>query len=116
MKKAFNESFQKKKKKKVEFAGSEEDPDPSKEQEDDLAQITGGKEAEVDQYKSMLDDITESSLIQEGLLGRFTPVLQGMAKKALKLYTERESCLRAPTLCIMERSAILALCKFMCVS
>ena len=31
--------------------------------EDDLAQITGGKEAEVDQYKSMLDEITESSLI-----------------------------------------------------
>ena len=29
------------------------------EEEDDLAQITGGREAEIDQYTTMLRDITE---------------------------------------------------------
>lgn len=81
-----------------------------------MAQITGGKEAEVDQYRSMLDDITESSLIQDGLLGRFTPILQAVAQEALTRYSTQESVLRAPYLCVLERSAILALCKYMCVS
>ena len=64
----------------------------------------------------MLDEITESNLIQEGLLGRFTPILVAMATEALRRYTTEESILRAPHLCILERSAILALCKYMCVS
>ena len=63
-----------------------------------------------------MKETTESSLIQEGLLGRFTPILRGMAEEALRRYTTEESVLRAPHLCMMERSAILALCKFMCVS
>ena len=111
LKQAFTDSFNKKKKKR-----DSDDSNEDKDQEDDLAQITGGKEAEVDQYKSMLDDITDSSLIQEGLLGRFTPILKAVAAEALKRYTSEESILRAPHLCILERSAILALCKYMCVS
>ena len=50
------------------------------------------------------------------MLGKFTPILVTFAKESLKRYTEPESALRAPHLCILERSAILALCKFMCVS
>ena len=64
----------------------------------------------------MLEDITNSSLIQEGLLGRFTPILKAVAAEALARYTSQESVLRAPHLCILERSAILALCEYMCVS
>ena len=64
----------------------------------------------------MLDEITESSLIQEGILGRFTPILQAIAQEALRRNTTNESVLKAPYLSIMERSAILALCKYMCVS
>ena len=74
LKQAFTDSFKKKKKKKDSDDSNEENKD-----EDDLAQITGGKEAEVDQYKAMLDEITENYLIQDGLLGRFTPMLQAMA-------------------------------------
>lgn len=85
-------------------------------QDDDLAQITGGKEAEVEQYTQALQDIAENQLLQEGLLGRFTPILETFAKESLKRYSSPESALKAPHLCIMERSAILALCKFMCVS
>ena len=76
LKQAFTDSFNRKKKNKRDSDDSNED---GKEQEDDMAQITGGKEAEVDQYKSMLEELTETSLIQDGLLGRFTPILQSVA-------------------------------------
>ena len=64
----------------------------------------------------MLNEITENQLIQEGLLGKFTPILVKFANEALRRYTTPESVLKAPQLCILERSAILALTKFMCVS
>jgi len=70
----------------------------------------------VEQYTSTLQDIAENQLIQEGMLGKFTPILVTFAKESLVRYTTPESALRAPHLCILERSAILALCKFMTVS
>jgi ribosomal protein S25 len=109
LKQALQESFKKRSEKKQE--GEE-----GKNQEDDLAQITGGKEAEVEQYTQTLQDIAENQMIQEGLLGKFTPILVSFAHETLRRYTEPESALRAPHLCLLERSAILALCKFMCVS
>jgi len=39
-----------------------------------------------------------------------------VANEALIRYTDREAVLKAPTLCIVERSAILALSKICCVS
>mmetsp|Transcript_46949 Transcript_46949/g.62157 ORF Transcript_46949/g.62157 Transcript_46949/m.62157 type:complete len:93 (-) Transcript_46949:414-692(-) len=56
LKAAFTASFQKKKRRDSDSSNEEN----KNSQEDDLAQITGGKEAEVDQYKSMLDDVTET--------------------------------------------------------
>lgn len=64
----------------------------------------------------MLQKINEQQLIQNGLLGRFFPLIQEVAQKALENYTGPESHLKAPKLCILERSAILSLCKYMCVS
>ena len=115
MKQAFAESFKKKNKKKKQ-ASQESNEEDGKDQDDDLAQITGGKEAEVDQYKAMLDDIVEQNLIQDGLLGKFTPILRSVVQEALTKHTQEDSVLRAPHLCMIERSAVLALCKFMCVS
>lgn len=104
------DSFKKRDRNRHSGEGNEES------KEDDLAQITGGKEAEVEQYTQMLQDITENQLIQEGLLGKFTPILVCFANETLKRYTTPSSVLKAPHLCILERSAILALTKFMCVS
>ena len=89
MKNALNESFKKKKVRKNDDDSEEED----KNQEDDLAQITGGKEAEVDEYTDKLKEITENQLIQEGLLGRFLPMILGVANEALRRYTDAESVL-----------------------
>lgn len=58
VKQALQESFKKKGEKQKDGNGEE-----AKNQEDDLAQITGGKEAEVEQYTSILQDIAENSLI-----------------------------------------------------
>lgn len=42
---------------------------PSK--EDDLAQITGGKEAEIEQYCQMLTNIQDQDFLQKGYLSAF---------------------------------------------
>jgi len=41
----------------------------------------------------MLAKITEENLIQDGLLGRFTPILQSVANEALRKYSDAEACL-----------------------
>lgn len=64
----------------------------------------------------MLTNITENNLIQDGLIGKFLPMILTVSNEALARYTDREAILRSPTLCIVERSAILALCKICCVS
>ena len=43
-------------------------------------------------------------------------MILSVVKEALVRYTEREAVLRAPALCLIERSAVLALCKICCVS
>ncbi len=64
----------------------------------------------------MLTEITEKFLIQNGLLGKFfTPILE-VSKLACNKYSSSQSANRAPPICILERSAVLALCKIMCVS
>lgn len=50
------------------------------------------------------------------MIGRFLGLIQSVCNEALARYSDSESALRAPTLCIIERSAILALCKICCVS
>ena len=45
--------------------------DENHKEDDELDQIAGGKEAEIEQYSQMLHKITEESLIQTGMLGKF---------------------------------------------
>ena len=73
LKQALTESFKSKKQKKK--GGDSSGEGSGNDEEDDLAQITGGKEAEVEQYTDMLAKITEQQLIQDGLLGRFFPLI-----------------------------------------
>jgi hypothetical protein len=81
LKKAVNDQGKKKKKKN----GSQSDEDAD-DKTDDLAQITGGKDAEIEQYSVMLQKITEDKLIQEGLLGRFLEPILNIAYAALNRY------------------------------
>ena len=47
-------------------------------------------------------------------MGRFLPAILNIAKRILANYSVPEP--KAPPICILERSVILSLCKFMCVS
>lgn len=60
--------------------------------------------------------MTENDLVQNGLIGRFLPMILLVTEEALIRYSDREAVLRAPSLSIIERSAILALSKICCVS
>ena len=69
----------------------------------------------------MLSNIIEEKLIQEGLLGKFLNPIRNIAVEANKKYSRKIgknkiTIQMSPEICILERSAILALCKFMCVS
>lgn len=55
LKQALTNSFNRRK--------QEGDGEDGKNKEDDLAQITGGKEAEVEQYTARLAELTENDLI-----------------------------------------------------
>ena len=60
-------------------------------EDNDLAQITGGKDAEIDQYTQMLANIMEEKLIQEGLLGKFLLPIQNIAIEANKRYSRKKN-------------------------
>ncbi len=69
--------------------GPEQQPKGKKNEEenhkedDELDQIAGGKEAEIEQYSQMLHKITEESLIQTGMLGKFLTPLVKIAQHAV---------------------------------
>jgi hypothetical protein len=65
----------------------------------------------------MLTKITEETMIQDGMLGKLLGPIVHVSQLAREKYQNPEMKIGdAPTVCIIERSAILALCKFMCVS
>lgn len=80
LKQAITENIQKKRKKNA----SQSDED--EEEKDGLDDITGGKDAEIEQYCAMLNKITEDKLIQEGLLGKFLPPILDIAHATLQRY------------------------------
>ena len=92
------------------------------EHDDDLAQISGGNDAEIEQYTQALTKITEEQLIQEGLIGLYLPQIQKVSSIALQRYqvkspAQLEQLNQArPQVDLLARSAIMALCKIMCVS
>ena len=83
--------------------------------------ITGGKDAEIEQYTQMLNNITEHKLIneEEGVIGKFVKPILSVVQAARDRYIGNGTNTNinySPETCILERSAVLALCKFMCVS
>jgi hypothetical protein len=78
----------------------------NKEAVDEMENICGGSEAEIDELVGYLSQTREQNFVQKGILGLYLPLLLSVAKSA--------AALNSPSL--LHRSAILALCKVMCVS
>jgi condensin complex subunit 1 len=70
--------------------------------------MAGGKEAEIEYEINMLHKIVEEEILYRNLLGKFTPIIVGIAKRVLIEDVDKNYYL--------FKSALLSLCKFMCIS
>lgn len=77
---------------------------------DDIQEIAGGKEAEIEYDINLLHKIVEEEILYKNLLGKFSPLIVNIANQALVDTENPEANL------FLYKSAILSLCKFMCIS
>ena len=83
--------------------------------------ICGGKEAEIEDQIQELNGIRDHELVQNGIIGKYLPMIRRISEKALQRATSERSSLidndmGHVSVSLLERSAILALCKIMCIS
>jgi condensin complex subunit 1 len=89
---------------------NEKTPNKDKSQ-DDIQEIAGGKEAEIEYDINLLHKIVEEEILYKNLLGKFAPLIIDIAHRILVCdRQDMESNL------FLYKSAILSLCKFMCIS
>ena len=99
--------------------GRKDEANGQSEADQDLAQVTGGHEAEIESFTQTLSDITEEKLIQEGFLGQFLPQIKAVCQVAAQRYAPGSmpaGDADRPQTDLLARAAIMALCKMMSVS
>eukprot|EP01022_Parablepharisma_sp_SALTPOND_P018327 TRINITY_DN29877_c0_g2_i4.p5 TRINITY_DN29877_c0_g2~~TRINITY_DN29877_c0_g2_i4.p5 ORF type:complete len:446 (-),score=70.98 TRINITY_DN29877_c0_g2_i4:1550-2887(-) len=84
--------------------------------EDELDQVGGGKEAEIEKDLRELKAITERMLDKTNLLGSFIPVLLNLAKQTVMRYSGSIIQENTGDMYIVENIGINALCKLMYTS
>jgi condensin complex subunit 1 len=91
---------------------NEKTPNKDKSQDgDDIQEIAGGKEAEIEYEINMLHKIVEEEILYKNLLGKFSPLIVQIAKRTLTC-----SSSEIEKNVMLYKSSILSLCKFMCIS
>ena len=103
-----NRSSSKKKKKN----DKEDEKDKEKEKEfDDINNIVGGQEAEVDLNISLIHKIIDEDLLIKNLIAKFVPIIITIAKSTLNCRSEElESNM------LLYKSAIMSYCKLMLIN
>ncbi len=89
---------------------NEKTPNKDKTQ-DDIQEIAGGKEAEIEYDINLLHKIVEEEILYKNLLGKFAPLIIQISQRVLtcnKEEVEKDA--------FLYKSAILSLCKLMCIS
>ncbi len=89
---------------------NEKTPNKDKSQ-DDIQEIAGGKEAEIEYDINLLHKIVEDEILYKNLLGKFAPLIIQISQRVLtcdKDEVDRDA--------FLYKSAILSLCKLMCIS
>jgi condensin complex subunit 1 len=84
--------------------------------EDELDQVGGGKEAEIEKDLRELKAITEKTLEKGSLLGTFIPILLSLAKECISKYTGAFSQDSKGDVYILENIGINAFCKLLYTS
>ena len=78
---------------------------------DDIQEIAGGKEAEIEYDINLLHKMVEEDFLYKNLLGKFVPMIVGISNLTLTTsHTEIENNI------FLYKNAILAMCKYMCIS
>ena len=71
--------------------------------------MAGGKEAEIEYEINLLHKLVEDEILHKNLLGKFTPLIVGISHRVLLEDNIQKNY-------YLYKSAILSLCKFMCIS
>lgn len=74
-----------------------------------MQKIAGGKEAEVEYDISVLHKIIEEEILYKNLLSNFAPMIIALVRNSLSIKIRENNI-------FLYKSAILTLCKFMCIS
>ncbi len=93
-------------------ANEKETPSKKKnESKDDINEIVGGKEAEVELNVQLLHKLIDDEILKKNLISKFIPMIKGIAEQSLKCSNKELS-----QNLLLYKSAILALCKLMCIN
>jgi len=77
--------------------------------DEELDKISGGMEADIDRKIGQLTKISEKFVVQKNLLGFYVPLMKSIVMEIIN----KKGSVRNP---MVERSCVLALCKYMTVS
>lgn len=77
--------------------------------EEELEKISGGMEADIERKMDQLHKLSEKFIVQKNLLSNYVPLMKNLVMEIIN----KKASVRNP---LVERSCILALCKFMTVS
>ena len=112
IKKKFNQKDKKKstnkKKNNKEEENKEED---NKDDHDEINDIVGGKEAEIDLNISLIHKIIDEDLLVKNLIAKYVPIITTIAKSTLTCKSEE-----LETNMLLYKSAIMSYCKLMLIN
>jgi len=106
-----NANAQKKKKKVVNNNNKDEEEKEKENENDEINNIVGGQEAEVDLNISLIHKIIDEDLLVKNLIAKYVPIITTIAKSTLKCKSEElEKNL------LLYKSAIMSYCKLMLIN
>lgn len=76
--------------------------------QDEMNQIQGGIEAEMDKRQEILDEIAEKKIVEQNLISKFVPIIVKICQETVACDMTQSS--------LLERTAMLTLSKLMCIS
>ena len=99
------------KKKAMENSSSKQRKSEINTTKDDINEIAGGKEAEIEFNVQLLHKLIDEEILKKNLISKFTPMIIKIAQESLKC-SNKELTQNL----LLYKSAILALCKLMCIN
>ena len=111
IKKKFSQKERKNKNTTSKKKKKKNDEDDDEGENDEINNVVGGQEAEVDMNISLIHKIIDEELLSKNLISKYVPMISSIAKATLKCKTEDlESNM------LLYKSAIMSYCKLMLIN